>query len=109
MVLATNSPVPVIDPAWIADGAFVTTLGPKQVGRAEFGPELVDRADLVVTDSVAQTAAYDPPFILAGTSQQERLTSLGAAIADNVTGRTVLFCSVGLAGTEAYLLSKLIS
>lgn len=108
VVLATSSPVPVIDPAWIADGAFVTTLGPKQVGRAEFGPELVDRADLVVTDSVAQTAAYDPPFILAGTPQQERLTSLGAAIAENVTGRTVLFCSVGLAGTEAYLLARLI-
>ncbi|MFC6162827.1 ornithine cyclodeaminase family protein [Kribbella jiaozuonensis] len=109
VVLATNSPVPVIEPAWVKDGAFVTTLGPKQVGRAEFGAELVDRADLVVTDSVAQTAAYDPPFVLAGTPQQERLMSLGAAIADNVTGRTVLFCSVGLAGTEAYLLAKLLS
>jgi len=109
VVLATSSPTPVIDPAWVKDGAFVTTLGPKQQGRAEFGPELIDRADLVVTDSIAQTRAYDPPFILSGTPQHERLISLGAALSGNVTGGTVLFCSVGLAGTEAYLLAKLVS
>lgn len=109
VVLATNSPTPVIDPAWVKDGAFVTTLGPKQQGRAEFGPELIDRADLVVTDSIAQTRAYDPPFILSGTPQHDRLISLGAALSGNVTGGTVLFCSVGLAGTEAYLLAKLVS
>nr|WP_134123553.1 ornithine cyclodeaminase family protein [Kribbella kalugense] len=109
VVLATNSPTPVIDPAWVKDGAFVTTLGPKQVGRAEFGPELIDRADLVVTDSIAQTHAYDPPFVLAGTPQHDRLISLGEVLADHVKGQTVVFCSVGLAGTEAYLLNKLVS
>ncbi|MEV4260473.1 NAD(P)-binding domain-containing protein [Kribbella sp. NPDC049584] len=108
VVLATNSPTPVIEPAWVKDGAFVTTLGPKQHGRAEFGPELIDRADLVVTDSIAQTRAYDPPFILSGTPQHDRLISLGAALSGDVTGGTVLFCSVGLAGTEAYLLARLI-
>jgi ornithine cyclodeaminase len=108
VVLATSSATPVIDPAWVKDGAFVTTLGPKQVGRAEFGPELIDRADLVVTDSVAQTRAYDPPFILSGTPQHDRLISLGTALSGDVTGGTVLFCSVGLAGTEAYLLARLI-
>ena len=66
-MLATNSPEPVIEAAWIAPGRYVTTLGPKQVGRAEFGPDLVARADVAVTDSVAQTSAYDPPFILTGT------------------------------------------
>ena len=108
VVLATNSPTPVIDSSWVKDGAFVTTLGPKQQGRAEFGPELIDRADLVVTDSVAQTRAYDPPFILDGTPQHDRLISLGAALSGNMTSGTVLFCSVGLAGTEAYLLARLI-
>lgn len=110
VVLATNSPVPVIEADWVADGAFVTTLGPKLQGRAEFGPELVERADLAVTDSVAQTKAYDPPFVLAGTPQQDRLISLGAVLAGEVTSgdQTVVFCSVGLAGTEAYLLARLI-
>ncbi len=54
----------MIEADWIAPGAYVTTLGPKQVGRAEFGPDLVARADVAVTDSVAQSSAYDPPFIL---------------------------------------------
>jgi len=91
----------------------VTTLGPKQVGRAEFGPDLVARADVAVTDSVAQTSAYDPPFILAGTPQHDRLTSLGAVLAGDAAGRTspdqtVIFCSVGLAGTEEFLLARLV-
>lgn len=114
VVLATSSPVPVIEADWIAPGAYVTTLGPKLQGRAEFGPDLVARADVAVTDSVAQTSAYDPPFILVGTPQQERLTNLGAVLAGDAPGRTApdqtaIFCSVGLAGTEAYLLAKLVS
>jgi ornithine cyclodeaminase len=113
VVLATNSPVPVVEASWIAPGSYVTTLGPKQVGRAEFGPDLVARAAVAVTDSVAQTSAYDPPFILTGTEQHDRLTSLGAVLAGEVPGRTsadqtVIFCSVGLAGTETYLLARLL-
>jgi ornithine cyclodeaminase len=113
VVLATNSPVPVIEAAWVKPGSYVTTLGPKQFGRAEFGPDLVARADVAVTDSLAQTAAYDPPFVLTGTVQHDRLTSLGAVLAGDAPGRsssdqTVIFCSVGLAGTETYLLAKLL-
>lgn len=113
VLVATNSATPAIDPAWISAGAFVTTLGPKQVGRAEFGPDLIARADLAVTDSIAQTHAYDPPYILAGTPEHQRLVSLGAIVAGERPGRTdpdqvVVFCSVGLAGTEAYLLNRLV-
>ncbi|MEU4191444.1 hypothetical protein AB0E69_06075 [Kribbella sp. NPDC026611] len=108
VVLATNSARPVIDPGWIADGAFVTTLGPKQVGRAEFGPELIDRADLVVTDSLQQTHAYDPPYVLAGTPQHDRMVSLGEVLDNPPARQTVVFCSVGLAGTEAFLLARLL-
>jgi hypothetical protein len=64
----------------------------KQVGRAEFGPELIDRADLVVTDSVAQTHAYDPPFVLVGTPQHDRLVSLGSVLAgETPKASTVVF------------------
>lgn len=113
VVLATNSPTPVIEAGWVMPGAFVTTLGPKQVGRAEFGPDLIARADVAVTDSIAQTQAYDPPFVLSGTPQQDRLVSLAAILAGDAKGRTapdetVIFCSVGLAGTETYLAAKLL-
>lgn len=113
VVLATNSPTPVVKPEWLAAGSYVTTLGPKQVGRAEFGVDLVAVSDAVFTDSLAQIAAYDPANILVGTAQEQRLTSLGAVLTGEATGRTsadqrILFCSVGLAGTEVFLLDRLL-
>ncbi|GLZ81377.1 hypothetical protein Afil01_61840 [Actinorhabdospora filicis] len=109
VVLATDSGTPVVDTDAIAPDAFVTTLGPKQAGRAEFDVRLAARASTVVTDSIAQLNAYDPPFVLVGTPHAERAVSLGAILAGEVTapGPGVLFCSVGLAGTEAYLLAHL--
>lgn len=111
VVLATNSGTPVIDMAWLAPAAYVATLGPKQVGRAEFDVALPAGASVVVTDSLAQIDAYDPPNILAGTPHADRLMSLGAVRAGGsgqlgAGGRAVFF-SVGLAGTEAFLLDCL--
>ncbi len=111
MVLATSSPAPVIDAAWIAPGTYVTTLGPKQQGRAEFGLDLPDAASLLVTDSVDQIGAYHPPNVLAGTPHHQRLVPLGAVRAGEVpppgADQISLFFSVGLAGTEAFLLDRL--
>jgi ornithine cyclodeaminase/alanine dehydrogenase-like protein (mu-crystallin family) len=114
VVLATSSSSPVIDSDWVGAGAYLTTLGPKQVGDAEFGPELLARADVAVTDSIAQISAYDPPNILVGTPAADRLVSLGAILSGSAQGRAhedevVVFCSVGLAGTEAFLLAKLLA
>jgi ornithine cyclodeaminase/alanine dehydrogenase-like protein (mu-crystallin family) len=111
VILATSSPAPVIDAAWIAPGSYVTTLGPKQQGRAEFGLDLPDAAALLVTDSPDQIGAYHPPNVLVGTPHRQRLVSLGAIRAGEVppprSGHTSLFFSVGLAGTEAFLLNRL--
>jgi ornithine cyclodeaminase/alanine dehydrogenase-like protein (mu-crystallin family) len=114
VVLATSSSSPVIDSAWVGPGTYLTTLGPKQVGHAEFGADLVARADVAVTDSIAQISAYDPPNVLVGTPAEDRLVNLGAVVSGSATGRTsdddvVVFCSVGLAGTEAFLLAKLLA
>ncbi len=111
MILATNSPTPVVEAAWIRPGAYVTTLGPKQQGRAEFSLDLPEAASLLVTDSLDQIGAYDPPNLLVGTSHENRLVSLGALRASEVysaapDGISVFF-SVGLAGTEAFLLDRL--
>lgn len=111
VILATSSATPVIDAAWIEQGAYVSTLGPKQQGRAEFGLDLPELASLLVTDSLEQICAYHPPNVLVGTPHEARLTSLGAVRAGEVTvpgseGVSVFF-SVGLAGTEAFLLDRL--
>ncbi len=113
VILATSSATPVIDASWLTAGAYVTTLGPKQRGRAEFGLDLPAAAGLLVTDSLAQIDAYDPPNILVGSPHHGRLVSLGAVRAGQLT-RTAgtgitLFFSVGLAGTEVFLLDRLAS
>jgi len=113
VILATSSPTPVIEADWLKSGAYVSTLGPKQQGRAEFGLDLPAIATLLVTDSLAQIDAYDPPSVLVGTLQRDRLVSLGAVRAGEVTPPQTdgisLFFSVGLAGTEVYLLNRLMT
>ena len=111
VILATSSPTSVMEADWLESGAYVTTLGPKQQGRAEFGLDLPAVATMIVTDSLAQIDAYDPPNVLVGTDQRDRLVSLGAVRAGEVAqpeaDRISLFFSVGLAGTEVYLLHRL--
>ncbi|MHB8429714.1 MAG: ornithine cyclodeaminase family protein [Acidimicrobiales bacterium] len=111
VILATSSPTPVIDAEWVGRGAYVTTLGPEQQGRAEFGFDLPEAASVLVSDSLEQVGACHPPNVLAGTPHEHRLVSLGAVRAGQVAvpaseGISVFF-SVGLAGTEAYLLDRL--
>jgi ornithine cyclodeaminase len=113
VILATNSNVPVIEPGWLSSGTHVTTVGPKQTGRSEFPLDLVDAADLVCTDSTAQLHAYDPPSIVATSGHANRVASLGAIANGTRPGRQrdselTLYLSVGLAGTEVYLLDRLL-
>lgn len=111
VILATSSPVPVIDAGWLAPGSYVTTLGPKQESRAEFGLDLPERAGLLITDSIAQIDAYQPPNVLVGTPHRQRLVSRGTVRAEQTRRPApdgiTLFFSVGLAGTEAFLLNRL--
>jgi alanine dehydrogenase len=108
VIVATNSPVPVLDAGWIAPGAHVTTLGPKTVSRHEVPADLAGRAVAIVTDSPAQLGAYPEPHVFAG----RPVISLGAVLAGAARARTSaeqvsVFCSVGLAGTEVAVAAAL--
>lgn len=81
VVLATNSATAVIDSAWLKGDVMVTTMGPKQVGRAEFKLDLVTGADLVVTDSLAQLRAYDPPSLVADAGLADHVKQLSDLLA----------------------------
>jgi ornithine cyclodeaminase/alanine dehydrogenase-like protein (mu-crystallin family) len=112
VVLATSSRQPVIEVGWVGAGAHVTTLGPKLAGANECPADLGDRADVIVTDSVAQVSAYPGPFFL-GTPALERIVPLGPAVAGTEQTRQngdqlTLFCSVGLAGTEVAVAAALL-
>ncbi|MFI1563253.1 ornithine cyclodeaminase family protein [Streptomyces sp. NPDC020490] len=108
VVVATSSTEPVLDADWIAPGTHVTTLGPKTVSRHEVPADLADRADVLLTDSLAQAAGYGEPHLF----PVDRLTGLGAVLAGAAAGRTgpdqiTVFCSVGLAGTEVAVAAAL--
>jgi ornithine cyclodeaminase/alanine dehydrogenase-like protein (mu-crystallin family) len=112
VLLATSSKSPVIDAAWVADGAHVTTLGPKQTGAHECPPDLPARAAVILTDSLAQLDAYPEPFFLTGPARK-RMGALSAAAAGAGPARETaeqitLFCSVGLAGTEIAVAAALL-
>lgn len=105
VIVATDSPTPVIRADWLKPGAHVNTVGFKGKVAHEVGLDLAERAGVLATDSPAQMAAYGPDFILAGTPAIEHVQDLADLVAHKGTGRTdsntvSLFYSMGLAGTE---------
>jgi len=108
VVLATNSGAPVIEAGWVSQGAHVTTLGPKEVGRHECPVGLAEAASVLVTDSIPQLDGYAQPFFLDPTPHRARMRSLGEVKGRPEAGTTTLFCSVGLAGTEVAVAAVLL-
>lgn len=109
VVLATTSRTPVIDPQDIAAGTHVTTVGPKGIYGHEAPVELVTRAAVVACDSPAQALAYPEPFFTGDTE----LVALADLVAGQAPGRqaqdeVTLYCSIGLAGTEVALATRLL-
>ncbi|MEV5506462.1 ornithine cyclodeaminase family protein [Streptomyces orinoci] len=105
VIVATKSTTPVVASEWLAPGTHLSTVGPKGPEAHEVPVELVERAEVLVTDSLAQAAGSLFP---AG-----RLVELGAVLAGAAPGRThadqiSVFCSVGLAGTEVAVAAALV-
>lgn len=112
LVCATDSPEPVFETDWLERGTHVSTLGPKFRDAHELPEAVVDRADAIVTDSLPQLDAPDRPGLVAGTDR-DRTVELADVKASTATGRdrdddVTLFLSVGLAGTEVVLGTRLL-
>ena len=110
LVCATNSTEPVFEADWLDDGAHVSTLGQKFEGSHELPLSVAERADSLVTDSLAQVESYRRPFFVAS----DGLVELSSVLDGRAEGRTndddvTLYCSVGLAGTEVVLADELLS
>ncbi|WP_329394354.1 NAD(P)-binding domain-containing protein [Streptomyces lydicus] len=108
VIVATNSPTPVLESDWVAPGTHLSTLGPKSTTHYELPPELAERAAVIATDSPAQAGSYGTDHLLGPTP----LTALGAVLAGTAPGRgghddITLFSSVGLAGTEVAIAAAL--
>ena len=116
VVLATHSSEPVVQASWLAPGAYVATVGPKQVGHHEFGLDLLPRIGTAVTDSLRQVAAYSPPNLLTTTAEPPCLLALGDVLWRGLPeltgtrgpGDLTVFFSVGLGGSEVFLLARVL-
>ena len=112
LICATASSVPVFDSAWLRRGVHINTIGPKFHSASEVEASIAGKSQRLVTDSLAQAAAFGEDFILYGSDDFARLTSLSDIISDNEQApRTAeeisLFYSLGLAGTEVLLANQL--
>jgi ornithine cyclodeaminase/alanine dehydrogenase-like protein (mu-crystallin family) len=67
---ATWSKDPVIRSEWVKDGAHINAMGSNQASRRELPAELVNRAELVVVDSIEQAKIESGDLLLAWTKEQ---------------------------------------
>jgi ornithine cyclodeaminase len=114
VICATTSPTPVIEASWLKSSAHINTLGPITSDAHELGMDIAAGADVIATDSPEQARAYKQPFYLLDALNAGRIVDLASIVSGAVpvrltSHRTTLFCSVGLAGTEVLVASKLFS
>jgi len=113
LICATTSKEPLFDSAWLKPHAHVNTIGPKFHSGSELDAAAAARAELIVTDSRAQAAAFGEDFILAGTDVELAMVELSEIVSGNHPGRSTvegitLFYSLGLAGTEVALAERVL-
>lgn len=102
VVTATSSGEPVLDDAWVGQGAHVNAIGSNQARRRELPAELVRRADVIVVDSVEQSRMESGDLLQALTDEDWRRVVELKDVASGRCGRKrpediTIFKSNGLA------------
>lgn len=95
VVTATNAREPVLDAAWVQNGAVVAAVGSNHALRREVPDELVARASRIVADSADACKVEAGDLILAKVDWN-RVEDLRDARAEWVDDGVTLFKSVGL-------------
>lgn len=105
VVVATSSPTPVVESAWVGDGAHVMAVGACRPDQREMDPALVERARLVV-DSRAAALVESGDIVMSiaeGRFTEAHLAAeLGEVVLGRASGRTgsrdiTIFKSLGMA------------
>ena len=105
IVLATSSPVPVIDDAWVSEGSHVVCVGACRPTQQEMPPQLVTRSRLYVDsrDAAIVESGDVVMNIAAGLFEASHIRGeLGELVLGRVAGRTsdrdiTVFKSLGMA------------
>jgi ornithine cyclodeaminase len=89
VVTATPATEPVIEAAWLQPGQHVTAVGADAEHKRELGRGLLDRADVIVVDSRAQSRRLgEARGALAEGLDPARLVELGEVVSGSRPGRT---------------------
>lgn len=112
IVLATNSSTPVIKSNWLERNVHINTLGKKSTHSSEFGLDVLDHCSVAFTDSIDQLMVSQKDLIF-DSNYLENVVPLSTALSNQnqqmqLAQQATIFFSVGLAGTELFLLDSLL-
>lgn len=101
---ATTARDPIVRGEWLAAGAHINAMGSNWADRREIDTAAIERAAVIVADSVAQAQIEAGDLIIPASEGHfawERVTELSAVVADPSQGRTnatqiTLFKSLGI-------------
>ena len=105
IITATTAAEPVLQGAWLSPGTHINAVGSNQLSRREVDTETVQRASLIVVDSIEQAKAEAGDLLTPyerRVFRWEQVAELADIVAGNRFGRTdeqqiTFFKSVGLA------------
>jgi len=104
IVTATSAKDPVLESAWVKDGAHINAMGSNQAQRREVPAELVSRASLIVVDSKEQSRMESGDLLLAPELNWDSVVELQDVVMGKVQRQSAaaitLFKSNGLAAED---------
>jgi len=94
---ATFAGDPVLDSAWIKDGAHVNAMGSNRGNRRELPTDLIQRANLIAIDSIEQGKLEAGDLLMAGVDWSDpRIVELAKVTARPAGKPVTIFKSLGL-------------
>lgn len=89
IITATGATVPLIMTDWIRAGTHITAIGADAPGKQELETTLIERADIVVADSILQCIDHGEieNAVADGSFNSERVVELGALLCERDLGR----------------------
>lgn len=90
IVTATTARAPLFRAGSVGKGTHISAFGADSPGKQELDPDIFRRADVVVVDSLSQTAQHGElaHALAAGSITESRVRELGEVIRDPALGRT---------------------
>ena len=90
IITTTSAKEPIIDEEWVQPGTHITAVGSDTPEKCELDPKILDRASIVVADSISQNKERGEIHqgLKKGTVKEEDILELGDIFSGRTEGRT---------------------